>query len=142
MRICSFLPATLSKFTRVVRARSVFDEYDDARAKVRDKDVAGLFKLAGWCHETGGLRPEAGELLEKVIELEPNHAEARHRLRYVFVNDSWRRARPVVLHLVVTDGEALAASFSQQLSVVLQARSDARLTRKKRATAEPPRIPA
>ena len=112
----------------VTRARSVFDAFDDYRKTLADGDVAGRYRLASWCLETGGLRPEVNELLEEVVALDPNHAQARRLLGYVAVNGTWRRLKPIVLHLEVMQGEEMAADFSQQLTVAIQARDDVQLS--------------
>ncbi len=52
----------------------------------------GHYELAQWCREHG-LRPEATEHLKQVIELDPDHAEARQALGYVKDKGKWGRPR-------------------------------------------------
>lgn len=59
----------------------------------RTKDTAEAhYRLAQWCRKNG-LRPEEREQLQRVIELDPDHAAARQALGYVAENGAWIRPR-------------------------------------------------
>ena len=50
--------------------------------------VEGQWKLAEWCRENR-LPKQRATHLERVIELDPNHAEARHALGYSQIDGRW-----------------------------------------------------
>lgn len=51
-------------------------------------DLAKLMDLAKWCDENG-LRDQRRATLERVVELDPNHEEARKALRHHFYDGKW-----------------------------------------------------
>lgn len=73
--------------------------YEEKRRKCANT-AAAHYKLALWCRKHG-LRAEENEQLERVIKLDPNHAEARDALGYVKKDGAWvqpprpRTVRPV-----------------------------------------------
>jgi hypothetical protein len=112
---------------RVEKGKTVFDDFDAQRAKLRDEDAQGLFKLARWCQETAGLREEMVELLGKVIAASPDHGEARRLLGYVKSGKSWKKLTPLRLtfHMSSRDVPAdLQDTVRSQLSVALGIRKD------------------
>lgn len=62
-------------------------KYDQVRANYPDT-VDGQWKLAEWCRENR-LSKQRKTHLERIIELEPNHAEARHALGYSQIQGRW-----------------------------------------------------
>ncbi len=71
----------------VKRQSSAETRYDQLRAKVPDT-VEGQWKLAEWCRENR-LSKHRKTHLERIIELDPNHADARHALGYSQVQGRW-----------------------------------------------------
>ncbi len=71
----------------VRRQTAVETKYDQIRGKVPDT-VEGQWKLAEWCRENRLLKQRATHL-ERVIALDPNHADARHALGYSQINGRW-----------------------------------------------------
>lgn len=63
-------------------------EYEKIRHKYPDT-IAGQWDLAEWCREQG-LRQERKTHLERVIELEPDHREARGALGFNRVDGQWK----------------------------------------------------
>jgi hypothetical protein len=61
--------------------------YDQIRFKATDT-VTDQWKLAEWCRENRLLK-ERRKHLERIIELDPNHADARHGLGYSQVQGRW-----------------------------------------------------
>lgn len=62
-------------------------KYDQVRLSYADT-VEGQWKLAEWCRENR-LSKHRRTHLERIIELEPNHAEARHALGYSQIQGRW-----------------------------------------------------
>lgn len=62
-------------------------KYDQVRLNYADT-VDGQWKLAEWCRENK-LSKHRRTHLERIIELEPNHAQARHALGYSQVQGRW-----------------------------------------------------
>jgi len=62
-----------------------------ARKRKSPDTPDGLFELAQWCRREG-LRDEQLELLERIIELDPDHAGARRALGYVRQDRTWTRS--------------------------------------------------
>lgn len=64
------------------------ESYEDRRATMPDT-VEGQLALANWCLDVNLPWQERAHL-NRVIQLAPNHAEARERLGYVSINGGWR----------------------------------------------------
>jgi hypothetical protein len=112
---------------RVEPAKSVFDVYDERRAAVVDRDVNGLFSLARWCAETVGLREERKALLERVIALKKDHAEARRLLGYAKVDGAWVLPPPLSVVLSVSGDKDVEKAVRDQVRLVLADRGDIKL---------------
>ncbi len=61
--------------------------YDQIRAKATDT-VEDQWKLAEWCRQNHLLK-QRRQHLERIVELNPNHADARHGLGYSKVQGRW-----------------------------------------------------
>ncbi|MGD9723276.1 MAG: HEAT repeat domain-containing protein [Pirellulales bacterium] len=62
-------------------------KYDQIRGNYADT-VADQWKLAQWCRENRLLNERRAHL-ERIVELDPNHVEARHGLGYSQVQGRW-----------------------------------------------------
>lgn len=71
--------------------------------------AADLFALAQWAQEQGLIR-YVGSLLNRTIELDPDHAEARALLGYVRFGGQWmfRREREAILAARESERKAIA----------------------------------
>lgn len=110
--------------TRIESDRSGLpDEYAKRVAELGDS-IDGNLALAAWCGEVG-LLAEARKHYRRVLELDPNHDEARRQLGFVRVGDGWVEARTVVppedeakkqkrLRRERIDAEKLLAAIEQQ----------------------------
>jgi len=87
---------------QVVRRRAVDDEYERVRPRYPDT-VEGQWELAEWCRGQG-LAAQRRVHLRRVIELDPNHKQARSALGYTWKDGSWTtkeeimKARGLVLY--------------------------------------------
>jgi len=79
------LPAEV--VTQVVRQRPIEVEYERAKVKLPDT-VDAHWKMSEWCFENK-LFGNRETHLQRIIELEPDHAEARRRLGYEKLGDRW-----------------------------------------------------
>jgi hypothetical protein len=73
---------------RVERGPTQEERFEEQLAKIPPRDVAALLKLADYCRDHDQPARER-EVLRKVIEADPNHAEARARLGYVHTDAGW-----------------------------------------------------
>jgi hypothetical protein len=73
---------------RIERAESDVERVDARLAALAPNDVQGLLLLADYCRDHD-MKSREQELLRKVIELSPDHAEARARLGYVRSDGGW-----------------------------------------------------
>jgi hypothetical protein len=71
----------------VKRQTAVELKYEQIRSKAPDT-VDGQWKLAEWCRENR-LPKQRATHLERVIALDPDHADARHALGYSQINGRW-----------------------------------------------------
>jgi hypothetical protein len=76
-----------SQVQRVLHPSAAELEYEKIAPTYPDT-VDGQWKLAGWCLEHGLISLRKPHL-ERVIELDPNHAEARRLLGYSLVDGKW-----------------------------------------------------
>lgn len=79
------LPAAV--VSQVVHQRSTDVEYEKAKVKMADT-VDQHWKMAEWCHENK-LYGNRDIHLQRIIELEPDHADARRRLGYERLGERW-----------------------------------------------------
>jgi hypothetical protein len=79
------LPAAV--VSQVVSQRSIDVEYEKAKVKMADT-VDEHWKMAEWCHENK-LFGNREAHLQRIIELEPDHADARRRLGYERLGERW-----------------------------------------------------
>jgi hypothetical protein len=76
-----------NRVAKVVPDRAA-TEYEKIRPRYPDT-VEGQWALAEWCRENH-LASERDAHLRRIIELEPDHAEARHLLHYFKFNGQWK----------------------------------------------------
>jgi hypothetical protein len=69
-------------------------EYEKIRHQYPDT-VAGQWALAQWCVQKK-LLTQRDAHLERVIQLDPNHAEARRALGYSFINGQWAKREDIM----------------------------------------------
>ncbi|MBI3836415.1 MAG: HEAT repeat domain-containing protein [Planctomycetia bacterium] len=72
---------------KVVRQSAAEVKYDRIRPDYPDT-VEGQWQLAEWCRENR-LNHQRAAHLERILELDPNHAGARHALGYSQINGRW-----------------------------------------------------
>ena len=77
-----------AQVTKVVKLSPDEVEYEKIRAQYPDT-ADGQWKLAQWCKEHQ-LKEHRQRHLQRVIELDPNHVEARHALHYSLVEGQWQ----------------------------------------------------
>ena len=70
-------------------------KYDRYRVDCPDT-VAGHWKMAEWCH-ANRLSRERAIHSKRIIELDANHAEARHGLGYTKINGRWTTQEQVMI---------------------------------------------
>ncbi len=73
---------------RIERKKTAYEEYESRVKRLRDDDAEGWFELGTWCKEAG-LAVESVEALNKVIEMDSEHAGAREALGYVNRDGRW-----------------------------------------------------
>jgi len=110
---------------RLIKTKTVHDLFAEQRAKIRDDDANGLFRLAQWARTKDGLRQESDELLGRVIELKAGHAEARRLLGHVKAGSEWFVPEPVQVRLKVSGPQA--KDLRTYLDLFLKTRNDFRL---------------
>lgn len=81
-------PASAGAPTPVLQADAAKEAEFKKRNDEAGTDVAKLMDLAKWCDENG-LRDQRRATLERVVELQPDHEEARKALRHHFYDGKW-----------------------------------------------------
>jgi hypothetical protein len=76
-----------SKIQAIIQGKRPADEYEEIKGQYADS-AEDQFKLAVWC-EQHKLWRQRREHLQKVIELDPDHAQAREKLGYVKQDGKW-----------------------------------------------------
>lgn len=74
--------------TRIERAEPPLAEARKRERSIASGDIAGLLQLADFCrdHDLAG---KERELLQRIVAVTPEHAEARRRLGFVHTRDGW-----------------------------------------------------
>ncbi len=88
------LTLTAAQVQQVVAVRAEEREYEKIRHRYPDT-VEGQWALAEWCRQQK-LFTQRDTHLERLIELDPNHAEARRALGYSQVNGKWAKQDDVM----------------------------------------------
>lgn len=106
-----------------VRRRPVEVELEKVRHQYPDT-VAGQWELAEWCR-TNGLSEPRKQFMQRVIELDPDHTEARRQLGYGKIDGKWQTrdqaqtARGYVKHkgkwMLPQEVEALQATEAENV---------------------------
>lgn len=86
-----------AQVSRVVVRSDVQKQYD-AEVAAAQNSAEGHWQLAEWCKEQG-LVSERKAHLQKVIEIDPDHAQARAALGFGRVRDKWMTMDDVMLSL-------------------------------------------
>lgn len=76
-----------SKIQEIIREKTPAEEYDEIKGDY-DETAEDQFRLAMWC-DARKLAKQRKEHLLKVIELDPDHAQAREKLGYVKRDGKW-----------------------------------------------------
>jgi hypothetical protein len=93
-----------NEITRIERSGDVFREFSTRKKKLKDYDERAWYELGTWAQDQE-LYPQAIDCFHKVLEIEPDHEEARWELGYrrSVKNDRW-----------VTEGEYYTEKGYQQ----------------------------
>ncbi len=100
------LPA--DSVARIDKAEASDDVAQRRRAALGPREIKGRLELAAYCRDHD-LKSTERALLEEVIELEPNHAEARRLLGYVRSEHGWVQRRVQEQQARDADNEAWLA---------------------------------
>lgn len=76
-----------SEIKTITRRRLVYEEYEVRRRQVVD-DVESQWELAEWCR-VNELREKRQVHLRRILELDPEHVDARKALGYTFQGGKW-----------------------------------------------------
>jgi hypothetical protein len=98
---------------RIDEGPSVLDRYEALEAVERPRGVPGFMALADFCRNDG-LRAREQAWLEKVIEREPEHAQARARLGYVQDGARWVDAAEQARERKLVEQQAQLAEHARQ----------------------------
>jgi hypothetical protein len=124
------LPADEVK--RIEIAESDVQRADAMYGKLAPRDVEGLIAFANFCRDHGmGSREQMA--LERVIDVAPDHAQARARLGYVRANGAWikREAQMREQGMVEYEGKWITRAELLQLERLHAEAETARLARDK-----------
>lgn len=80
--------------TKVVRRSAALEEYLRLRPQYADS-VAGQWDLAEWCRQHKLATPRETHL-RRILELEPDHADARRALGYSQVDGQWKTQEEIM----------------------------------------------
>jgi hypothetical protein len=115
-----------TEIARIQRVKTVYDTYKEQLARIPAGDANNLYKLALWCRSRDELRKESNELLDKVIELNPDHAAARRLLGHLKPGNRWVVPPPLLLDLRVSGSNT--AELRSNLDLFLETRTDVQLS--------------
>jgi hypothetical protein len=119
---------------RIESSQSDVQTFETRYEKLKPGDIKGLIELANFCRDHD-MRGREQQLLQKVIEVLPDHKEARARLGYVQTERGWitrdeqMRAQGLVLH----DGQWITR---EQLLAIERAQAEADTAARQREKAQ------
>jgi hypothetical protein len=82
------LTLAASDVAKIESSSSPVQRFEQLEAEQRGRGVAGLMVLADYCRDHG-MRARERTLLERVLEQQPDHADARARLGFVKSDTGW-----------------------------------------------------
>lgn len=82
------LSFSMSSVARIEEGRSALDDYDERAAALAQDDVDGWLELARWASRSG-LGTQASRTYHRVLELDPDNAEANQALGRVELDGRW-----------------------------------------------------
>lgn len=97
------IAVSVDEVERIDAGSSVVQRFEAMRAKVSERDLRGLISLANFCRDNE-MKDRERVLLMRVVELAPDHGEARARLGYVRSDAGWvkreehARQQALVMH--------------------------------------------
>jgi hypothetical protein len=112
-----------SVIVRIEKARSLFDAFEEKRARLAPGDGSGTFNLALWCRDAAGLREEMDDLLQKTLLLQPENLQARKLLGYYRSGQGWKQLPPLPLSLKVTATRAPMAAAAAAAAAAAKKKS-------------------
>jgi hypothetical protein len=121
---------------RIERGQSSVQRYEQLESKLQPGDVQGLLSLADYCRDHD-MQAHEKELLRRVLEIDPNHAQARDRLGYVRAGSRWitRDEQLRAQGMVRVDGQWMTAERALEIER-LRAATAAAAEQRDRAQAE------
>ncbi len=118
-----------SAIHRMVKQRTVHDEFAERLARTHPRDINGLFKLATWARNVDGLRSESNELLAGIIASKKNHTGARRMLGHIRVRGEWMVPPPLSVRLVVEQATGVTpGDLRAKVAHFLESRPDVQVT--------------
>ena len=119
---------------RIEDGKSAVERFEQLEAEQSQRGVAGLMVLADFCRDHE-MRAREQAMLEKVIEAQPEHAEARARLGYVKTEAGWmkREEQLRAQGFVKDDGEYIAR---ERMAERERQRAEAKLAEQARQKAQ------
>ena len=112
----------VSRVKNVVKPTEKQLEYEKIRRHFPDT-VAGQIELAEWCKEHK-LPKERKRHLARVIELDPEHREARRLLGYYFLEGEWKTTEQVMRDRGMVKGPQGKWYFPQEIELLEQHRAE------------------
>ena len=125
---------SVDEVDRIERGASPVQEFEAKREALGPRDIAGRVALANYCRDRG-MRGRDEQLLREVIELDPDHAEARERLGFVGREGRWLTREQVVEIERLRAQAAIAARQRERAEVELAAAKADLESRKREADA-------
>jgi hypothetical protein len=121
---------------RIENSVSDVQRFEAEFARLAAGDVKARLQLANFCRDHG-LRDHEREMLQQIIEIAPDHAEARARLGFVHTEAGWitREQQQRAQGLVQRDGQWLTQQQALELQR-LQAQADLAAHERDKAQAE------
>ncbi|MEM7233484.1 MAG: hypothetical protein AAF517_15000 [Planctomycetota bacterium] len=113
-----------SAIARVVKQRTVYDDYKAQYAKLRKGDTKARYKLALWARNRAELRGESHKVLQEILAIDAKHAGAHKLLGHLYVDGKWIVPEKTVVFLRTTSNDA---ELRNSLELLFSARSDFRL---------------
>jgi hypothetical protein len=109
-----------SEVKAINKSTGLIEEFDRRQKETKPDDVEGQWQLYLWTKQQEGFKSRADRILQRIVEIEPNHEGARRALGYVNHKGVWltQDEHKATLGLVKYNGDWVSVDTAERLKKI------------------------